>query len=271
AKTLAQTAALNTSPTADQSGIWQSDMAPAADAEGRVYVVTGNGKFTAGAGGKDYGDSALRITLEGNRFVVGAFFTPPNEEELSARDLDLGGGGPILVPSSRLLLVAGKDSRLYAIDRDTMKIQNVVKLGGGGYSTPAFWNGHVFFLASNDTLKDFRVTTLGLTEVPIAAGIQKFANPGAPPVVSANGTRDAIVWLIESKVWNDWNSKRPSVLHAYDAANVAHELYNSGENDARDRAGVTIRFAVPTVANGRVYIGAKGEVDVYGLLAPNRR
>jgi hypothetical protein len=84
--------------------------------------------------------------------------------------------------------------------------------------------------------------------------------------VSANGSRDAIVWLIETKVWNAWNTEKPSVLHAYDASNVAHELYTSEQNSTRDRAGMTVRFAIPTIANGRVYVGTKREVNVYGLL-----
>ena len=88
--------------------------------------------------------------------------------------------------------------------------------------------------------------------------------------MSANGARDAIVWLIETKVWNDYASTKASILRAYDATNVARELFNSEQNASRDRAGVTVRFTIPMVANGRVYIGAKGEVDVYGLLAHSR-
>jgi hypothetical protein len=128
----------------------------------------------------------------------------------------------------------------------------------------------VFILASDDVLKDFTVDRGVVSDAPAASGQQKFANPGAGPVVSANGTRNAIVWLIETKVWNDYNSSKVSILHAYDAANVSRELYNSEQNSTRDRGGPTVRFTIPTVANGRVYVGARGQVDVYGLLTSDK-
>jgi hypothetical protein len=124
----------------------------------------------------------------------------------------------------------------------------------------------VFVLSSDDVLKNFAVAGGRPSAEPVASGTARFENPGAAPVVSSNGTRDAIVWLVETKVWNAYRSTKPSVLHAYDASNISRELYNSEQNAARDRGGVTVRFAVPTVANGRVYVGAKSEVDVYGLL-----
>jgi len=120
--------------------------------------------------------------------------------------------------------------------------------------------------SSNDVLKDFAFDRGALPDAPVARGEQTFQNSGAGPVVSANGTRNSIVWLIETKVWNDYNSTKVSILHAYDAANVSRELYHSEQNSARDRAGPSVRFTIPTIASGRVYIGAKGEVDVYGLL-----
>jgi hypothetical protein len=103
-----------------------------------------------------------------------------------------------------------------------------------------------------------------LSSKPVASGRQRFANPGATPAISANGAANGIVWLIETKTWN--GADRPAVLHAYDAVNVDLELYNSEQNAGRDRVGKTLRFTIPTVMNGRVYVEAKGEVDVYGLL-----
>ena len=270
AGTLRQTAVFNTSPDASASGIWQSDMAPAADEDGGVYVATGNGKFDAAAGGRNYGDSVLKLRLRGGELVVTDVFTPANQYELNVRDWDLGSGGPILLPASpdRLLLIAGKEGPLHVLDAASLrgKPRQTLPMAGGIYSTPAYWNGHVFVVASGDFLHDFAVARGRLSDRPVASSVQRFANPGASPVVSANGTRDAVVWLIETKVWNDYDSTKASVLRAYDAANLAREIYNSEQNSERDRAGVTIRFAVPTVANGRVYVGAKGEVDVYGRL-----
>jgi hypothetical protein len=271
ARTLRQTAVLNTSPDAAESGIWQSDMAPAADESGHVYVATGNGVFDAASGGRNYGDSLLK--LRGNDLAVLDVFTPANQVELNARDWDLGSGGPILLPEQsgrRLLLIAGKRAPLHVLDRDRLKegAAQTLSIGGGAYAAAAYWNGHVFFASTNDSLQDFSLARGKLPDRPAVSGQQRFANPGAGPVVSANGERDAIVWLIETKVWNDYASTKASVLRAYDAANVARELFNSEQNSARDRAGVTVRFTIPTVANGRVYVGAKGEVDVYGLLTP---
>jgi hypothetical protein len=269
ARTLRQAAVFNTSPDDNESGIWQSDMAPAVDERGDVYVVTGNGKFDAADGGRDYGDSVVKL---GGDLRVKDVYTPGNQNMLNSRDLDFGSGGPLLLPEEagrRLILIAGKQGWLHALDRDRLKSGplKVVTLAGGLYAAPAYWNGHVFVLASSDVLKDFAFDRGVLSDAPVASGQQKFQNPGAGPVVSANGARNGIVWLIETKVWNDYNSTRASILHAYDAANVSRELYHSEQNSARDRGGLTVRFAIPTIANGRVYIGAKGEVDVYGLLA----
>jgi hypothetical protein len=264
ARTLKQTAVFNTSPTTDASGIWQSDLGPAADADGHVYVVTGNGTFSAST--KDWGDTALKLRRSGSRLEVVDSFTPPNQLVLSARDLDLGSGGPVLIPE-RLLIVGGKSGVFYVLDRDRMRREiQTIEAGGGIYAAPAYWNGHLYFLASNDYLKDYAVRNGRLSDAPVASGTRKFANPGATPAVSANGARDGIVWLIETKVWNDYNSQKRSILRAFDAANVAREIYNSEENASRDAAGPTLRFVVPTIASGRVYVASKQRVDVYGLL-----
>jgi len=272
AGTLKQTAVFNTSPDADDSGIWQADNGPAVDAAGNVYVVTGNGTFDVTEKGRDYGDTVLKLHLAGDRFEVRDSFTPSDQAKLNAGDLDLGSTGPVVVPDqpgsrAHLVLAGGKNGVAYVIDRDGMgRALQTLTFPDGLYAAPAYWNGHLFFLASEDHLKDYALKDGRLSDAPVATGAQKFLNPGAPPAVSANGTRDAIVWVIETKVWNAWNMQKPSVLHAYDAANVAHELYNSEQNSARDRAGMTVRFTIPTIAGGRVYIGTKGEVDTYGLL-----
>jgi hypothetical protein len=272
--TLSRTALLNTSPGASESGIWQSDNGPAADDRGNVYVATGNGKFDASKNGRDYGDSVLRLRIENGNPVVSDYFTPSNEEALNSRDADVGSGGPMLLPDSHLLLTGGKNGVLYVLDRDRMghyqtggnsHAVQTLTLGHGIYSAPAYWHGHVYALASDDYLSDFFLDHGLLAGRLAGRGTHLFGNPGATPTVSADGTRNGIVWLIETKAWNDFGS-RPAVLHAYDANDVGHELYNSEENGGRDRAGPALRFTVPAVVNGRVYVGAKGQVDVYGLI-----
>jgi hypothetical protein len=171
------------------------------------------------------------------------------------------------------MLVAGKGEVLYLLDRDHLgkyrpdfaqDALQTIPLRGGFFGAPAYWNGHVYALASNDVLKDFKVERGQLTG-PVASGAERFIDPGATPAISANGTRDGIVWILQSKGWR--SPDRPAVLRAYDAVNVGRELYNSEQNSTRDRAGMCLRFAVPTVVNGRVYVGAKNRVDVYGLLS----
>jgi len=278
ARTLAQTAVFNTSPDAEQSGIWQSDNGPAADEEGNIYAATGNGKFTAAVNGRDYGDSLLKLGLANRSLSVLDYFTPFNEKSLDSRDDDLGSGGPLLLPPqpgapSGLVLVGGKDGSLYVLDRGHLgKFQEssnshavqVIRFRDGIYSAPAYWNGHVYILAGGDYLSAFALDHGKLSAQPGAMSVQRFGNPGATPAISANGTSNGIVWLIETKTWN--GADRPAVLHAYDAANVARELYNSEQNSARDRVGLTLRFTIPTVVDGRVYVDAKHRVDVYGLL-----
>jgi hypothetical protein len=280
AHTLAQTAVLNTSPDAEESGIWQGDTGPAADKDGNVFLATGNGKFDVDSGGRDYGDSVLKLSIEKGSLMVRDFFTPFNQKELNSDDLDIGSGGPLLLPDQpgphpHLLMVGGKGASLYVINRDRMgkyhagddsHAVQVLRIGSGIYSAPAYWNQHVYIFAADDVLKDFAVEHGQLSSLPVARGNTTFIDPGATPTVSANGSRNGIVWVLRSKGWRspDTNAE----LYAYDAANVAHELYNSEQNSARDRAGLCLRFNIPTVANGKVYIGTKREVDVYGLLPP---
>ena len=274
AHTLAQVATFNTSPDAEQSGIWQSDAGPAADEEGNVFVATGNGKFDAASNGRDYGDSVLKLGLAQGSFLVRDYFTPFDQSELNAYDADLGSGGPVLLPD-HLLVVAGKGATIYVIDRDRMgkgqpqkdshAVQTLQACGTGAFGAPAYWNGHVYFVCSQDVLKDFAVEHGQLSRTPVARGSVRFIEPGATPAVSADGAKNGIVWVLESKGWR--SPDRPAVLHAFDAANVSRELYNSEQNSSRDRAGMALRFAVPTIVKGRVYVGAKRRVDVYGLLS----
>jgi hypothetical protein len=284
ARTLAQTGVFNTSPDAEESGIWQGDTGPAADRDGNVFVVTGNGKFDAAeSGGRDYGDTVLKLRaneagLKKGNIEVRDFFTPFNQKELNANDSDLGAGGPILLPDQpgphpHLLVLGGKGGGIYVIDRDHMgKYQSasdshavqMLPFRYGVYSAPAYWNQHLFLFAANDVLKDFAVRNGQLSTQPVAQGTAKFIDPGATPSISANGSRDGIVWVLCSKGWRSPDT--PAGLYAFDAANVARQLYNSEQNSARDRAGLCLRFNIPMVANGKVYVGAKREVDVYGLL-----
>ncbi|HLJ51019.1 MAG TPA: hypothetical protein VKU01_33660 [Bryobacteraceae bacterium] len=270
---LTQTAVLNTSPDSEESGIWQSDNGPAADDDGNVYVATGNGKFTLASNGHDYGDSLLKLGLASSGLKVLDYFTPPNEQLLNKEDDDLGSGGPVVLPRAKgdkrqLVLVGGKDGRLYALDRDHLgklgDANPVFKFRGGIYAAPAYWNGRVYVLASGDYLSAFAVTNGALSDHPVSIGGERFGNPGATPAISANGDKDGVVWLIDTKAWN--GRDRPALLHAYDASDVSREIYNTEQNSARDHLGLCLRFTIPTVANGKVYVETKKQIEVYGRL-----
>lgn len=283
ARTLAQTGVLNLSPDAGEGGIWQGDAGPAADAEGNVYLISGNGKFTAAEGGHDYGDSVVKLGFTANGLVVRDYFTPSNQEKLNATDGDFGSGAPILLPDqpaphSHLLLAAGKAGILYELDRDNLgKFQKVddshavqaVRAGIDSFGAPAYWNGHVYYFLSGDYLRDYPLQNGRLPKEPAAKSTTQFTDPGATPAISANGTKNGIVWVLSSKTWD--GPDRTAVLYAYDAENVARQLYNSNQEYARDHAARSLRFAIPTVAGGRVYVGAKYEVDVYGLLPASKK
>ncbi len=277
AETLKQTGVFNASPDADQSGIWAGDTGPAADRDGNVFVATGNGKFDAGSKGRDYGDSLLKLGLGSDGLALRDYFTPANQEQLDASDADLGSGGPVLLPDQpgphpHLLLIGGKGATLYLLDRDRLgkyqkdthmdPVQTIPAasdiLGSMGY-----WNQHVYFLGSQDVLRDFALDNGRLVLKATAHG-PKFTDPGATPTISADGAKNGIVWVIETRTWDGRN--RNAVLHAYDAADVTKELYNTEQNSNRDRPATALRFTIPTVANGRVYIGTKNEVAVYGIL-----
>jgi hypothetical protein len=185
AHTLKRAAVLNTSPDANDSGIWLSDTGPAADDAGNVFVVTGNGRFDAADGGHDFGDSVLKLRFTGGQLTVQGYFTPFNQQALDASDADLGAGGPVLLPDQpgpfpHLLLAGGKGGTLYVINRDQM----------GGYhadsdehaagtrhfgkhalfGAPAFWNGHVYVIAGGDVLQDLALRNGRLALAHAAAG-----------------------------------------------------------------------------------------------------
>jgi hypothetical protein len=272
AQSLKQKAVFNASPDADDSGIWEGDTGPAADKAGNIFLATGNGRFDAAKGGRDYGDSLLK--LNGESLKLSDYFAPYNAADLDANDSDLGSGGPMLLPdqsgaSPHLAVVEGKGGVLYLVDRDHMghwqpgnnsHAVQTIAVPDGVFGSMAYWNHYVYVLSDGDALRQFVVID-GKLLSKAASGLRGVS---ATPTVSANGLDDGIVWLLRSKDWN--GADQPAVLYAYDAANVAHELYNSEQNAGRDRPGLTLRFNIPTVVNGHVYVGTKHEVDVYGLL-----
>jgi hypothetical protein len=283
AHTLAQVGVLNTSPDAEESGIWAGDTGPAADKDGNIFVATGNGTFDAASNGRDYGDSILKLGWKSGKLDIIDYFTPFNQDSLNRNDKDLGSGGVVLLPDQpgaqgHALVVAGKGGVIHMVNRDRLgrfhaaddsnALEEIPAAPDEAFGAPAYWNGHVYYQFSNDVLKDFVISNGRLSPDPVARGTTKFIDPGATPTISANGNKNAIVWVLSARGWQA--AERAATLYAYDAANVAHELYNSEQNSGRDHAALATRFSIPTVIDGRVYIGTRSELDVYGLLPKSK-
>lgn len=289
AQTLQQKGVLNVNPDDIDSvnhtcrgGIWQSGAGPAADASGNIFLITGNGSFNANQGGRDFGDSMLRLSASGSSLSVSDYFTPYDQGNLNAIDYDLGSGGPMLLPDQsgsfpRLLVGAGKTGTIYVVNRDNMGKFNsggnaiVQTLTGaltslGEFGAPAYFNGTVYFGAQNDSVKAFRVQNGILNATPSSKSATVFGKRGCTPGISANGTSNGILWAFQA---DGYDSGGPAVLHAYDASNLAIELYHSGQAGSRDLPGPTVKFGVPTIANGKVYVGTQNNLTIYGLLQSN--
>jgi Immunoglobulin I-set domain len=281
---LAQTGALNVAANSNGGpAIWMSGGGPAADSAGDVYVLTANGAFETSLDANgfpnrgDYGNSFLRISNTNGKLSVADYFTMSNELMESGMDQDLGSGGEMLLPDltdstntvRHLMVGAGKDGNIYVVDRDSMgkfnansnnifqMLNNV--LPGGIWSTPAYFNGTVFYGDVSGTLKAFPISNAKLAGAPQSQSTTQFTYPGTAPSVSANGTTNGIVWAHENA--------STAVLHAYDAANLAHELYNSNQAAGnRDQFGTGNKYITPTVADGKVFVGTTNSVAVFGLL-----
>jgi hypothetical protein len=277
AQALTLVAAFNTTPNAAAGAVWMSGGAMAADADGNIYAATGNGTFAlTGPLSPAYGDSVLKLAPTAGLTVVD-FFTPFDQATLEALDLDLGSGGVLLLPDqpagrSHLMLAAGKTSVIYLLDRDNLggyqqcgaTCDSVVQVLPAGtiepvFDTPAYFNNLVYYQGAGDALKAFQLSDGLLSLSPVAQSSTLFSFPGAVPSISANGSDNGIVWTVQLQ------GDAPAILHAYDALDLTNELYNSTQNPA-DQLDAAVKFAVPTVANGKVYVGTQTSVGVFGLL-----
>ena len=275
---LSKVVVFDDTPNGSDGGIWQSGNGPAADSEGRIYVTSGNGTFDFKRGGRDLGDSIIKLRSRSFRFSVETYFTPYNQDYLSDHDLDFGDSGVLLLPDQttgpvHLAVTVGKDGVIYLVNRDKMGGYNPSNndqitqalsgaLSGGVWAVSAFFNNTMYLGASGDFLKGF---TLSSGQFPSTANMETpvaFGFPGTSPSISANGSNDVIVWTLEN---DGFVSSSPTVLYAFDSN--LNELYDTTQASAnRDQAGGAVKFTVPTIANGRVYVGTETELDVYGLL-----
>jgi chitodextrinase len=278
ASTLKQVAVYCVSPDGYGGGVWASGGGLGVDASGNIYFNTGNGDFTASTGGRDYGDSVVKLGSSGS---VLDYFTPHDEATLESQDLDLASAGPVLLvdqpgPNPHLLITAAKGGTIYVVNRDNMGhfksgndnqiVQSLVgilpngTLEEGNFSAPAYFNGYVYFAAVNDTLKAFRLSNGLLSNGPTSHSLDIYPNRGGSFAVSGNGNNNGIIWALQD------NNPGNGVLHAYDAGNLSNEFYNSRQAGSRDTLGVATKFSIPLVANGKVFVGSQSQLVVYGLL-----
>ncbi len=301
ASTLQLTAVFNSTtqfqqvdPSTDQGyggAFWQAGAPPSVDTAGNIYLNSANGSFNLNSGGKNYGDTLLKLSLNGSNFQVVDTFTPFNTDCVNAADLELGSGGVALLPtdsfnSAHLAMTINKEGRLFVLNRDHLggfsaagdQIPLEFLVGSQAcssaatpgvvegptwnrlYGNPAYWNGYLYAGAANAPLKQYQFQN-GLPNAnPIAASPSTYGYRGGNAVVSANGNQNGIVWVNEKYVGDQ------GILHAYDATNVSTELWNSNMNANRDAMGTGVGFGVPVIADGRVLAASDTTLEIYGLL-----
>lgn len=274
---LNNTAVYLDTPNGHDGGFWASG--PAADADGTIFAATGNGDFNGDSSGTDFGDSVLRLSWAPSGFTLVDYFTPWNQATLDATDKDQGSAGVVLLPDQpgtphpHLLLQVGKTGDILLIDRDNMGhfnpvdnsqiVQNLPAAIGGFWGAPAFWNNNFYFGGNKDVLTAFSYDPVAqrLSTTATSKGSEMFNHYGPTPSVSSNGSTNGIVWIIQSD-----RASTNAILRAYKATDLTQEIYNSTQNADRDTAGLPIKFSVPTVADGHVFVGTQSSVAMYGLL-----
>jgi hypothetical protein len=278
ATTLQQTIAYNVSPNGYGGGIWQSGEGLATDSSGNMFFATGNGNFNANTGGTDYGDSVVKLSPAGS---VVDYFTPFDQGVMEQQNFDLSSAGPVLLidqpgATPHRLVTAAKTGTIYVINRDNMghfqsgsdsqiiqTLPGVLPHGGGeegNYSAPVFFSNNVYYGAVNDNLKNFLFTNGVLSSGPVSQSSETYPNRGASFAISANGTNNGILWASQD------NTPATGVLRAYDANNLAQELYSSDQAGTRDTLGFATKFTIPLVANGKVFVISQNQLAAYGLL-----
>jgi hypothetical protein len=283
ADSLAPSGILNLVPNGNDGATWMSGGAPGADASGNIYFIMGNGTFDTTLNSSGFpangncGNCFAKISSTAPLTLLD-YFTPLNTQSESISDTDFGSGGELLLPdildasgkTRHLGVASGKDANIYVVDRDNMgkfnaNSDNIYQqingqLAGGVYSKPSYFNGTIYYGAVGDAIKAFPISAGKLATGPSSQSQHTFTYPGANPIISASGTTNAIVWAIEN------DNPTPAVLHAYDATNLATELYNSNQAPSGRDNFSNNKFITPMIANGKVYVGTSKSVAVFGPL-----
>ncbi len=264
ASTLQQVAVYTDTPNWYAGSFWQAGAAPSADAHGNIYAVSANGTFDANLGGSDLAESILKLSTK-NGLSVADYFTPYNAEPLSEDDLDLGSSGALLLPDGaggsahpNLLVSGSKAGTVYVVDRDNLGhfqpggdsqiVQSLPDAVGPLFGIPAYFNNTVYFSAAHDQVKALALQNGLLSPGPVSASSLTIAQEGSVPSISANGAANGILWTIGPA----------AQLYAFDASDLSHQLYQGS-------MGSFVKFSTPTIANGKVYVGTRNSLEVFGL------
>jgi hypothetical protein len=276
---LNQIGAWNATPNGNGGGIWQSGAAPVGNGRS-CYFATGNGEFSVSKGGPNYGDSIVRLGWNSHHQLHAIdYFTPFDQENLNAGDVEPASAGSLMIsPAGAMereyLVQPSKSGTLYLIDALRMGrfnpvgnsniLQSIPAATGGIWGAPAWWNNTLYLGGTYDRLKAFRFDPAiqRFDPAPSSEGEVAFRFPGPTPSISADGDINGIVWIVQSDAYVEHG---PAILRAYNAENLAQELYNSGGRGERDQLGPAVKFSVPTVANGHVYVGTQTGLTVFGL------
>jgi outer membrane protein assembly factor BamB len=284
--TLQQLSVLDLTPNGYQAAIWQSGGGPAADSDGNIYLLAGNGVFDTTLDGSgfpingDYGNALVKISGNTSSMTVLDYFTMYNTLDETDQDLDFGSGGPIVldIPSASpnqppvpVVIASGKDTNIYVANRYSMGKWNQTndsalyqELDGvvnyGLFGTPAVFNNTIYYGPENGHITAYRISKGYISTTPSSQSVTMFGSRGATPSISSNGFSNGIVWA------NSWSKTDYGVLHAYDAQDLRQELYNSNLAGQRDQYGLSTRMTAPLIANGRVYVPTPLGVAVFGLL-----
>jgi hypothetical protein len=296
AKTLDQRGVWCTTPTGDQGGVWMGGQGPAADADGNVYVMTGNGTFDVHQGGQSYGDSFVKLTLDNGKFVVKDYFSPCNQKFLQQMDIDVGSAGPLLIPAQDMIVGGGKQGRLFLLFKNNMgkHVANLQhndchnpnipqELDANAYNaaraphihgSPIFWKGpdtgRIYVWNEFSPLKAFKFANRRFQEIATpktSVWRPPDGMPGGMLSLSSNGSKagTGILWALVP-LTGDANQFRgvKGVLIAFDAQDVSKQLWRSDQTED-DAPGLFAKFVPPTIADGKVFVAT------YGNEEPQRR
>jgi hypothetical protein len=304
AKNLQQQYVYNTTPDGEEGGIWQSGMGIAADEDGNLYIVTGNGTvgtpspysiipgngtaeniasiFPENLSGRS--ESAIKLTPSSNSSLkITSYFTPTNYVKMNITDADYGVLGSMLVPNSNIYFTGAKDGNLYILDKDNMggysanfnNVKQTIKVIGNLHAQPAYFKGankeYAYVWSENDRLRAIefdRATNSFNTNQTFSNAPGPSGQTGAMISVSSDNGKagTGIVWAFYASSGDAENGTQKGMLRAFDANDISKELWNSGNNPG-DYVPSFAKFCSPTIANGRVYLATfSGQVLVYGLI-----